>query len=338
MKIFKSFTAMAVCSAVCFFVGCSETAKNSGNEVSPPAKGSEKTSPDLYMEENDDLYKLEFFGFSVGDELTEPDCFKLDEDIISYTFNDESSSVNFHVSDSPCFRTPELCIEDKIDMLSEYYDSISRTDTEINGFQCTELKYDISSLTKRFVIYLHCEGNHIEIETTYMEDDEQKALKYSREIADSVVYLSDYHITDEDKQFVSDSYEAVYSSKWRLFTSDAKSLSDLEFVYAMAEDDEHHDTNVSVNNDTEYFSSFEELDEKVSENIKKKDVKNLEVAEEFFMGANAKTYSYEYNDVINKCYLFELNGELYFVQADYNKNCPDAKEDIDELMQNIKIK
>lgn len=338
MGKFRFFAAAAVCSAVYFLGGCSETAKNSGNEVSPPAEGSEKTSPDLYREENDDLYKLEFFGFSVGDELTEPDSFKLAEDIISYTFNDESSSVDFYVNDSVCFRTPELCIENEIDTLSAISDSISRTDTEINGFQCTELKYDISPPTKRFVMYLHCEGNHIKIETTYMEDDEQRALKFAREIADSVVYLSDYHITDEDKHFVSDSYEAVYSSKWRLFTSGRKASPDLEFVYAMAEDNEHHDTNVSVNNDTEYFSSFEELDKKVSENIKKKDVKDPEVAEEFFMGANAKTYSYEYNDVINKCYLFELNGELYFVQADYNKNCPDAKEDIDELMQNIKIK
>lgn len=320
MKIFRFFVALAVCSAVCFFVGCLGTDKNS---------------------ENDGLYKLEFFGFSVDDELFEFnsfDSFKLDGELLSYTFNDESSSVNLHVSDSPCFYSPEFCMEHEIDMLSKYYDSINRTDTEINGFQCTELKSDISSSMKRFVIYLHCEGNHIEILTTYDIESEQKALKYAREIADSVVYYSDYHITDEDKHFVNDSYEAVYSSKWRLFTHDSKSSRDLEFMYAMAEDAEHHDTYVDVNDRTEIYSSFDELDKKVSENIKKRDVKNLEVAEEFFMGANAKTYSYEYNDAINKCYLFELNGKLYSVNADYNKNCPDAKEDIDELLKNIKIK
>lgn len=237
---FSAAVCLAVSAAVCFLVGCSEADKNSGNEIDSPAENSVTASPDIDSEENDDLYKLEFFSFSVSDELTEPEgIVGFEGDIISYLFSVENSSVNFHVADSQCSHTPELCMEHEIDILSEKSDSISRTDTEINGFQCTELKYDLDFgyTLKCLDIYLHCEENHIKISTTYKEDDEQQALKFAREIADSVVYHGDYHITDEDKHFVSDSYEAQCSPKWRLFVSDRECEPDLDFVYALAEDD-----------------------------------------------------------------------------------------------------
>lgn len=319
MKLFKILITTAVCAGLCCFSGCSDTKKN---EIDLP-------------------YKLEYFAFSAGDELTETagKLFKDDEDIDFYSFENKDDTVNIHITDSPCFRTPDFCLERELDLHAEFDDSYERTDSELNGYQCTEVKADITSSTGRFVIYLHSEGNHIDIDTTYEKEYEQTALKFAREIADSVVYCGERYITDEEKHFENDFYEATYSPKWRLFTSENASESDLEFVYAMAEDDEHLHNGVTLTNFTkkDNCSSVEELDKKVCSNISKMDIVP-ESAEETFMGVNAKTYSYECDDKIRKTYLFKLNDRVFSAVCQYSKNCPDTKSDLEELLGNINIK
>lgn len=346
MGYFRLLSAFALTAV--WLTGCAEKSDTS-SDAQPTAP---LTTQPATTEVAPDAYKLKYFAFSVSDELTKNWDFKSDyDDDQSYGFEDNNSSVSLHIKDDDCRETVEFCAEHRLTLYeSNNFTNLGTSYSELNGFPCTtfDLAYKDKFIEK--YLFLHCEGNHIEIRAKYENpEDEKRADELLQEVAESVVYYSGYHIPDTDMVYSGEHFEVTYSPKWRYIEAPSDIYPDVEFLYNTADNDRQLFTSLFFTGCRGEYSSLSEWNDKtykqISENI---NYQNIEVSEEEICGRTATVFSYIRNgnsllygesvQEVNKYYHFEINGELYALNYSYCTDYPDDLKDIEQLLSSIKIK